>query len=149
MYLNCLWSGIGRRQRPRIPIGLAWFDEGWKSSGRAIHSPMIRGRFVVLSNLTGRQLYRIRTVAELGIRDAAEPSDTTGQCDGHCASGWSGSRERGEIAVAAARRLAPQAGETYLAEALFFYWGNRDYEHALHSLQEAARLLPNNVEVPR
>ena len=60
-----------------------------------------------------------------------------------------GSRERGEIAVEAARRLAPQAGETYLAEALFFYWGNRDYDHALHSLQEAARLLPNNVDVLR
>ena len=60
-----------------------------------------------------------------------------------------GSRERGEIAVEAARRLAPQAGETYLAEALFFYWGNRDYERALHSLQEAARLLPNNVDVLR
>ena len=60
-----------------------------------------------------------------------------------------GSRERGEIAVEAAHRLAPQAGETYLAEALLFYWGNRDYEHALHSLQEAARLLPNNVDVPR
>jgi TolB-like protein/class 3 adenylate cyclase len=60
-----------------------------------------------------------------------------------------GSRERGEIATEAARRLAPQAGETYLAEALFFYWGNRDYERALHSLQEAARLLPNNVDVFR
>jgi adenylate cyclase len=60
-----------------------------------------------------------------------------------------GSRERGEIAVQAARRLAPQAGETYLAEALFFYWGNRDYDRALHSLQEAARLLPNNVDVLR
>lgn len=58
-------------------------------------------------------------------------------------------RDRAEAALQSARRLAPEAGETYLTEALFFYWGKRDYEEALSSLREAARFLPNNVDVFR
>ena len=58
-------------------------------------------------------------------------------------------RERAEVALQSARRLAPDAGETHLAEALFFYWGKRDYDHALESLEKAARLSPNNVDVFR
>jgi serine/threonine protein kinase/tetratricopeptide (TPR) repeat protein len=58
-----------------------------------------------------------------------------------------GARERAEVALQAARRLAPEAGETHLAEALFFYWGNRDYDRALESLEQAARSLPNSAIV--
>jgi TolB-like protein/class 3 adenylate cyclase len=58
-----------------------------------------------------------------------------------------GARERAEVALQAARRLAPETGETYLAEALFFYWGKRDYDHALESLEKAAKSSPNSSEV--
>jgi TolB-like protein/predicted Ser/Thr protein kinase len=58
-----------------------------------------------------------------------------------------GTRERAEAALQAARRLAPNAGETYLAEALWHYWGNRDYDHAFESLEKAARSLPNSALV--
>ena len=60
-----------------------------------------------------------------------------------------GARERAEAALQAARRLAPEAGETHLAEALFFYWGKRDYDRALESLEKAARSSPNNADVFR
>ena len=60
-----------------------------------------------------------------------------------------GARERAVVALEAARRLAPEAGETHLAEALFFYWGKRDFDHALESLEKAARLSPNSVDVFR
>jgi tetratricopeptide (TPR) repeat protein len=60
-----------------------------------------------------------------------------------------GARERAEVALEAARRLAPEAGETHLAEALFFYWGKRDYDHALESLEKAARSSPNSADVFR
>ncbi len=58
-----------------------------------------------------------------------------------------GTRERADAALQAARRLAPNAGEAHLAEAMFFYWGNRDYDHALESLEKAARSLPNSALV--
>ncbi|MFN2540956.1 MAG: protein kinase [Chthoniobacterales bacterium] len=58
-----------------------------------------------------------------------------------------GARDRAETALQAARRLAPDTGETHLAEALFFYWGNRDYDRALESLEQAARSLPNSAVV--
>jgi TolB-like protein/Flp pilus assembly protein TadD len=60
-----------------------------------------------------------------------------------------GARERAEVALQAARRVAPEAAETPLAEGLFFYWGKRDYDHALESLEKAARLSPNNADVFR
>jgi len=56
-------------------------------------------------------------------------------------------RARGEAALRAAQRIAPGAGETHLAEAWFYYYGNRDYDHALEQLDIAARLLPNSPDV--
>jgi tetratricopeptide (TPR) repeat protein len=106
---------------------------------------------------TGFEEVYLKAIALLEKTVARDPNFALAYCllaEANLSLNWevervSGSRERGEIAVEAARRLAPKAGETYLAEALFFYWGNRDYERALHSLQQAARLLPNNVEVLR
>jgi Tfp pilus assembly protein PilF len=60
-----------------------------------------------------------------------------------------GARERAEVALQAARRLAPEAGEMHLAEARFFYWGKRDYDHALESLEKAARSSPNSADIFR
>jgi TolB-like protein/Flp pilus assembly protein TadD/predicted Ser/Thr protein kinase len=56
-------------------------------------------------------------------------------------------RTHAEIALRNAQRIAPEAGETHLAQALFDYYGNRDLDHALEELDTAARLLPNNAEV--
>jgi TolB-like protein/Flp pilus assembly protein TadD len=58
-------------------------------------------------------------------------------------------RDRAAAALQSARRLAPEAAELYLTEALFSYWADRDYEAALSSLRQAARFLPNNVDVFR
>jgi TolB-like protein/Tfp pilus assembly protein PilF len=52
-----------------------------------------------------------------------------------------------EAAVQAAVRLAPQAGETHLAHALYFYFGHFDYDHALEQLEVAAQSLPNSIDV--
>jgi serine/threonine protein kinase/tetratricopeptide (TPR) repeat protein len=46
-----------------------------------------------------------------------------------------------------AHRLAPEAGETHLAQALFYYYGNNDFDRALATLEVAARSLPNNAQV--
>jgi len=67
----------------------------------------------------------------------------------HWSESLPGASERAEVALQAARRLAPESGETHLAEGLFFYWGKRDYDHALESLEKAARLSPNSVDVFR
>src|SRR5437899_1071585 len=56
-----------------------------------------------------------------------------------------GALERAEVALQAARRLAPEAGETQLVEGLFFYWGKSDYNRALESLEKAARQSPNSA----
>jgi TolB-like protein/predicted Zn-dependent protease len=56
-------------------------------------------------------------------------------------------RARAETALQKAIQLAPDAGETHLAQAHFYYYGNRDYDHALEELEMAARLLPNSSEV--
>jgi len=58
-------------------------------------------------------------------------------------------RSRAEAALHAAQGLAPDAGETHLAQALFYHYGNRDYDHALEELDVAARSLPNNADVFR
>lgn len=58
-------------------------------------------------------------------------------------------RAGAETALQTAMRLAPDAGETHLARALFFYWGNLDYDRALEELEIAARLLPNSAQVFR
>jgi TolB-like protein len=57
--------------------------------------------------------------------------------------------DRAQAALEAARRLAPEGGETFLTEGLFFYYGKRDYDHALESFEKAASLLPNNVDACR
>jgi TolB-like protein/Flp pilus assembly protein TadD/predicted Ser/Thr protein kinase len=56
-------------------------------------------------------------------------------------------RDRAEVAVNAAQRLAPAAGETHLAQAYFYHYGDGDYDHALEELDVAARSLPNNADV--
>jgi len=55
--------------------------------------------------------------------------------------------EKAEAALQAAQRLAPDAAETHLVEALYFYRGHRDYDHALESLEKAARSLPNSADL--
>jgi TolB-like protein/Tfp pilus assembly protein PilF len=49
-----------------------------------------------------------------------------------------------EAALQAATRLRPEAGETYLAHAEYFYYGLRDYAGALALLEVARRALPND-----
>lgn len=44
-------------------------------------------------------------------------------------------------------RLRPDAGETHLAKATFFYRGNLDYDHARAELALAQNDLPNNSEI--
>jgi TolB-like protein len=56
-------------------------------------------------------------------------------------------RIRAETALQMAVRLAPEAGETHLAQARFNYYGKRDYDRALEELEIAGRSLPNNTEV--
>jgi serine/threonine protein kinase len=56
-------------------------------------------------------------------------------------------RSRAEATVQVAERLAPEAGETHLARAYFYHYGNRDYDHALAEIDTAARLLPNDADV--
>ena len=49
-----------------------------------------------------------------------------------------------EIALQAATRLRPDAGETHLAHAQYLYHGRRDYSGALTELESAQRALPND-----
>jgi TolB-like protein/predicted Zn-dependent protease len=56
-------------------------------------------------------------------------------------------RDRAESALRAAQRVAPDAGETHLAQAYFYYYGDGDHDHALEELDVAARSLPNNADV--
>jgi serine/threonine protein kinase/tetratricopeptide (TPR) repeat protein len=56
-------------------------------------------------------------------------------------------RARAEEALHAAQRLSPDSGETHVATALFYHYGNRDLDHALGELDVAARLLPNSPDV--
>jgi serine/threonine protein kinase/tetratricopeptide (TPR) repeat protein len=50
-------------------------------------------------------------------------------------------------ALQEAHRLAPEEGETHLAQALFYYYGDKDFDRALATLEIAARSLPNNAQV--
>lgn len=43
--------------------------------------------------------------------------------------------------------LAPQFAESHLAMALYWYWGHRDYDKALASLDDARTLEPNSSSV--
>ena len=56
-------------------------------------------------------------------------------------------RARAEAALKEAHRLAPEAGETLHAEARVIYYGYRDFERALTTLEHAAKMLPNSAEV--
>ena len=47
-----------------------------------------------------------------------------------------------KAALAQARRLAPDAGETHFAEAQVLYWGDQDFDGALAQLEVAGRSLP-------
>src|SRR6266404_1199828 len=49
-----------------------------------------------------------------------------------------------EAALQAATRLRPDAAETHLARAQYFYYGLRDYAGALAELEIARRALPND-----
>jgi tetratricopeptide (TPR) repeat protein len=52
-----------------------------------------------------------------------------------------------ETSVRAAVRLQPDSGETYLAQAIHFYWGYLDYDRAREELAKAQRTLPNNARI--
>jgi adenylate cyclase len=52
-----------------------------------------------------------------------------------------------EEAVRNAERLRPDAGETHLARALYFYHGYLDYDRARSEVQIAAGSLPNDPQV--
>jgi serine/threonine-protein kinase len=52
-----------------------------------------------------------------------------------------------DMAVEAASRLHPDAGETHLARAWNFYWGYLAYDDALAELEAAHRTLPNDSRV--
>jgi serine/threonine protein kinase/tetratricopeptide (TPR) repeat protein len=52
-----------------------------------------------------------------------------------------------DAALQEAHRLAPEAGETHFAQALFYYYGDHDFDRALATLEVAARSLPNNAQV--
>jgi TolB-like protein/Flp pilus assembly protein TadD len=51
------------------------------------------------------------------------------------------------VAVQTALRLQPNAGETHLALASYYYYGLRDFESVRKELAIARRTLPNNPEI--
>jgi serine/threonine protein kinase/tetratricopeptide (TPR) repeat protein len=59
----------------------------------------------------------------------------------------SGHLELANVAIQAAFRLRPDAGETHLARAENLYLGYRDYEGALAELEVASQALPNDPQV--
>ncbi|MDQ3116273.1 MAG: FlgO family outer membrane protein [Verrucomicrobiota bacterium] len=52
-----------------------------------------------------------------------------------------------KAALEKAHQLAPDAGETHFAQAVYYYWGYFDYDRALASLEVAARALPNSAAI--
>jgi tetratricopeptide (TPR) repeat protein len=56
-------------------------------------------------------------------------------------------RIRAEAALKEAQRLAPEAGETLLAQSRVIYYGYLDFGKALTTLEQAAKFLPNNAEI--
>jgi TolB-like protein len=56
-------------------------------------------------------------------------------------------RARAEAALKEAQRIAPEAGETFYAQARITYYGYYDFTRALATLEEAAKSLPNSAEV--
>ena len=55
--------------------------------------------------------------------------------------------DRANAALQKAHRLAPEAGETNFAQALFYYYGSKDFDRALATLELAAQSLPNNAQI--
>jgi TolB-like protein/class 3 adenylate cyclase len=51
------------------------------------------------------------------------------------------------VAVDAAIRLRPEAGESHLVRAQHLYYGYRDYDRALKELELARQTLPNSAEI--
>ncbi len=64
-------------------------------------------------------------------------------------TGSPGAIPAAKTALERARRLAPEAGATHLAEAMVLYWADKDSDHALAQLEVAARSLPNSAEILR
>jgi TolB-like protein/Flp pilus assembly protein TadD len=56
-------------------------------------------------------------------------------------------RELAHAALSEAMRIQPDAGQTHLAQAMYFYHGFHDYGQALQQLELAQRSLPNSAEV--
>jgi TolB-like protein/Flp pilus assembly protein TadD len=54
-----------------------------------------------------------------------------------------------EVSIENATRLQPSAGETYLARAIHFYWGQMDYDRAREELTRARHSLPNDVQIDK
>ena len=52
-----------------------------------------------------------------------------------------------EAALSEARRMTPEAGEAYFAQALSEYYCDHDFNRALATLELAARSLPNDSEI--
>jgi TolB-like protein/Flp pilus assembly protein TadD len=65
--------------------------------------------------------------------------------------GYDRSEHRLALAVGAANRaleLQPDLAEAHLALGLYHYWGRRDYDRALASLEAARERAPGNSEIP-
>jgi TolB-like protein/Flp pilus assembly protein TadD len=54
-----------------------------------------------------------------------------------------------EASIENATRLHPEAGETYLARAIHFYWGLLDFNRAREALTNARHSLPNDVQIDK
>ncbi len=55
--------------------------------------------------------------------------------------------ELARIAADRAKTLAPDAATTHIAQGYYYYWGRRDYAHALQEFSAALVLEPNNASV--
>jgi TolB-like protein/class 3 adenylate cyclase/predicted Zn-dependent protease len=56
-------------------------------------------------------------------------------------------KRKAEEAMKTAMRLRPDVGEVRLAQAAYYYQGDRDFEQARTALDIASRMLPNNSEI--
>src|SRR5207253_2747380 len=56
-------------------------------------------------------------------------------------------RTRAEASLQEAKRLAPEADETYYAQSRVAYYGYLDFTRAQGNLEQAAKSLPNNADV--
>ena len=122
----------------------------------------------IVAQLQGKKLLGDAewTLEEAGLRQSVRAlEDATGQdpkfflawCElsrAHLSLYWSNfdhTPERLASATTAAhtaRDLRPGAGEAHLVEGVLLYRGHRDFSGALIAFEAAARLLPNDSEVP-